>query len=85
MVTFKVAVTKTLPSRIYVQVPDDFNVRDFMNPKYQSELGRIAFETTDGCDWDEFEWESSVQAVQVTPATEEEVSDYEVGVLRIMK
>ena len=83
MKTFKVSVTKTLTTDIYIQVPDDFDVRDFMRAEYQGELGRIALETTEDYDWDEFEWEKSVEAVHVTPATVGEASDYKVGELRI--
>jgi hypothetical protein len=57
----RIVVTKTSASELYVEVPDDFNERDFKSIN-KIPLREAILETIDRDDWDsdhdsEFEWE----------------------------
>lgn len=78
----KVGVTKTLSAYLYVEVPDDFDLGTIMRASHRAELGKIALETTDRSDWDEFEWEKTIEACQAKVVSESEASQFMVGRLR---
>ena len=79
----KVTVTRTSSTDLYIEVPDDFPVVEILQNKYQTELERIALETTDRSDWDEYEWEKTVEAQEVAVADPCDVDQFMQGTLRI--
>ena len=78
----KVGVTKTFSTDLYVEVPDDFDPVSIMRASHRDVIGTIAMETTDRSDWDEFEWEKTVEACEVMVVPESEASQFMVGRLR---
>ncbi len=78
----KVGITKTLSTDLYVEVPDDFDPWSIMRASHRAELGVIAMETTDRSDWDEFEWEKTVEACEAMVVPESEASQFMVSRLR---
>lgn len=78
----RVEVTRTSSTELYIEVPDDFKEADLLR-KYQSEVGKLAKETTTDCDWDSSEWEDTVEVQSVSAVSEKEAKLYSVGTLQI--
>lgn len=80
----KVEVTRQSSTDLFVEVPDDFDPALMLRDKYRKQLGRIAMETTDRLDWDDYEWENTVEAHGVKVVSEKEASDYMIGTLSVI-
>ena len=80
----KVSVTRAESTLLYVEVPDDFDPCMIFRDRYGEELGRIALETTDRSDWDEYEWEKTVEAQEVVSVDAETANQFMVGTLRLV-
>ena len=78
----KVGVTRESSTDLYIEVPDDFDPMSILRASHRNEIGLIAAQTTDDSDWDQFEWEKTVEAHEVTEVTEAEATQFIVGTLR---
>lgn len=80
----KVEVTRTESTELYVEVPDDFDHSQLMRHEYQKELARIADETThDSLDWDNSEWEETVEVQSISKVSEDQAKQYTCGKLEV--
>jgi hypothetical protein len=79
----RVTVTRSESTELYVQVPDDFRPEDMLRYKYREELGRIAIETTDRSDWDNYAWPESIEVQGVVAVDAETANEFMVGTLRL--
>lgn len=75
----KLGVIRQSSTDLYVEVPDDFDPVEILRSKHQEAVGKIAFETTDSTDWDDFEWEKDVEVCSVEPVSESEARQFTVG------
>lgn len=79
----KVTVTRSESTELYVEVPDDFEQGELLRNKYQSEMGRIAMETTDSSDWDKYRWSETVEVQAVVDVDAWIADQFMIGTLRI--
>jgi hypothetical protein len=76
---FELNVVRKSYTSIYVEAPDGVTPAMLMLAKNSREIGRIADETTDRHDWDDFGWEEDVEVTSVKEVTEEKAKEFEVG------
>ena len=77
----KIHVTRESHTEVYVQVPDDFDLRDVRREKTLKQIQKIADETTEPGDWDTNGWEQTVRVVDAESVSEEEARDFAWGKL----
>ena len=77
----KVQVVKKSHTDVYIEVPDDFEPRDIMHHKYREQIGKIAEETTQTYDWDEYGWEEDVDVEAASVVEESEAKEHQCGKL----
>ena len=55
-----------------------------MRSKHQEAVGKIAYDTTDSMDWDDFEWQKDVEVHEVAVVSESEARQFAVGRLNLV-
>lgn len=77
----KVEVTRTESTELYIEVPDEFDGATIMHQSFQERIGKIAMETTDSMDWDNYGWEENIEVQSVKTVSKDEAEQYMVGTL----
>ena len=82
MAFVRVIVTRQESTELYIEIPDGFDMNLLMRNQYQRELARIADKTADDAlDWDNSEWEDTLQVQRISKVTEHEARQYACGEL----
>ena len=76
-----IEVAKSATTDLFVEVPDDFDEKQFMRGLHRKELGRIARETTNEWEWDDFGWDDSLEIIEVKVVEESEAKQFKIGTL----
>lgn len=79
----KLEVTRESGTELYIEVPDDFNIDAIGHQRFKEEIGRIAAETTDDSDWEDWEWEKDVTVQSVKVVRKEEAEQYCIGTMKV--
>ena len=77
----KVGVTRKAYSELYIEVPDGFDKNKLRSYELSKELGKVAKETTDSCDWENYGWEDDLDVDDINEVSVEEANLYKVGKL----
>ena len=72
---FKIEVTRTSSSEIYVRMPDGTAINSMMRYKF---IAEAAQKTTKDYEWDDHDWPATVEIQGVAEVTEQEATEFAV-------
>lgn len=75
----KVQVARKAWTDLYVSVPDSFQKDDLRKWMYRDKVAKIAAETTNSSEWDEYGWEEDLEINTIQEVDEIEAIAFSVG------